>query len=134
MPSIPANTTYRARLTGAIAAVALSAACFSSVPVAAAERKSQPAVEQAGPAAHPKSTTYRRAPQVRGFVQRRGGYSYSSSDTINTTGPGRGLYGSTNSYRFLGVDRQTRSGPFDHGFFYDGGGTAPRGGDSPYIN
>lgn len=134
MPLNPAHTAYRARLAAALAALAIGAACTISVPVAAAERKAQAPVEQAGPAAHPKSTTYRRAPQVRGFVQRRGGYSYSSSDTVNTTGPGRGLYGSTNSYRFLGVDRQTRSGPFDHGFFYDGGGTAPRGGDSPYIN
>jgi hypothetical protein len=130
MPILPVRTLLLRSMATAFAAIA----CCASVPADAAERKTQPPVEQAGPAAHPKSPTYRRAPEVRGFVQRRGGYSYSSSDTVNTTGPGRGLYGSTNSYRFLGADRQTRSGPFDHGFFYDGGGTAPRGGDSPYIN
>jgi hypothetical protein len=31
------------------------------------------------------------------------------------------------------VDRQTRFGPFDHGFFFDSG-IEPRGGDSPYLN
>jgi hypothetical protein len=100
----------------------------------AGRRKVQPATEDVDVGAHRKSATYRRGPQVRGFVQRRGGYSYGSEDTINTTGPGRGLFGSTNAYRNYQVDRQTGAGPFDHGFFFDGGGIAPRGGNSPYIN
>jgi hypothetical protein len=102
--------------------------------VHAASRKAKPVPEQVGAGAHSKSSTYRRGPQVRGFVQRRGGYSYGSDDTINTTGPGRGLFSSTNAYRNYQVDRQTGGGPFDHGFFFDGGGIAPRGGNSPYIN
>jgi hypothetical protein len=113
---------------------AVATLAVASTHAVAADRKPQATVEQAGPAAHPKSTTYRRAPEVRGFIQRRGGYSYSSSDTVNTGGPGRGQFGSTNSYRDPSVDKQTRNGPFDHGFFFSGGGTAPRGGDSPYIN
>jgi hypothetical protein len=38
-----------------------------------------------------------------------------------------------NSYRDPFVDRQTTSGPFDHGFFFDSG-VAPHGGDSPYLH
>jgi hypothetical protein len=82
--------------------------------------------------AHPKSAYY-HGPQVRGFVQRRGGYSYSVADTINTYGDSRSTNGSNNSYRDPFSDRQTRMGPFDHGFFFDSG-IAPRGGDSPYRN
>lgn len=76
---------------------------------------------------------YRGGPRVRGFVQRRGGYSYAPSDTINTYGNSRSNFGSTNSYRDAMTDRQTRFGPFDHGFFFDSG-IAPRGGNSPYPN
>jgi hypothetical protein len=63
----------------------------------------------------------------------RGGYSYAPSDTINTYGDSRTKYGSTNSYRDPMTDRQTRFGPFDHGFFFDSG-IEPRGGNSPYQN
>lgn len=66
-------------------------------------------------------------------AQKRGGYSYSAQDTINTYGDSRVRYGSTNAYRFWGADRQTSSGPFDHGFFFDSG-IAPHGGDSPYLH
>jgi hypothetical protein len=64
---------------------------------------------------------------------RRGGYSYSAEDTINTYGDSRSKYGAATSLRDPMLDRQTLSGPFDHGFFFDSG-VAPRGGDSPYMN
>lgn len=92
---------------------------------------------------HPASAYYRsggarnrvvRGPQVRGFAQRRvGGYSYFKSDTINTYGDSRTTYGGTNVFRDGLQDRQTRFGPFDHGFFFDSG-IGPRGGYSPYHN
>jgi hypothetical protein len=77
--------------------------------------------------------TKRRGPQVRGYTARRGGYSYDPEDTINTYGNSRSVYGSTNSYRNYWIDRQTMSGPFDHGFFFDSG-IEPNGGNSPYMN
>ena len=70
--------------------------------------------------------------QVRGFRQRRGGYSYSANDVANTYGDSRSRYGSVNAYRDPFSDRQTTAGPFDHGWFFDSG-VAPRGGDSPYM-
>lgn len=97
-----------------------------------AEAQSRGAAAEAG-GGHPASGYYRKAPQVRGFVQRRGGYSYSASDVINTYSNNRALYGSTNTYRNPYLDLQTRSGPFDHGFFFDSG-VLPRGGNSPYPN
>lgn len=72
-------------------------------------------------------------PRVKGYTERRGGYSYSQADTINTYGDSRGLYGRANSFRDPNIDRQTNFGPFDHGFFYDSG-TEPRGGNSPYLH
>jgi hypothetical protein len=33
---------------------------------------------------HPRSSDYRRAPQVRGFVQRRGGYSFGLDDATTS--------------------------------------------------
>ncbi len=83
-------------------------------------------------AEHPKSQYYRGKSQVRGYSRRRGGYSYSYSDSINTYGDARGRYGSASSFRDPMMDRQTEFGPFDHGFFFDSG-IAPRGGDSPYL-
>jgi hypothetical protein len=82
---------------------------------------------------HRASSYYRGGPQVRGYIARRGGYSYSAEDAINTYGDSRSLYGGASSYRDPMLDRQTRFGPFDHGFFFDSG-IAPRGGDSPYQN
>lgn len=84
-------------------------------------------------AEHPKSGYYHRQPQVRGYIQRKGGYSFRREDVINTYGDSRVKYGSNNSYRDPFLDRQTRSGPFDHDFFFDSG-IAPRGGDGPYFN
>ncbi|MEO1542518.1 MAG: hypothetical protein AAFR75_00630 [Pseudomonadota bacterium] len=83
--------------------------------------------------AHPSSSYYRGGPQVRGYVQRRGGYSYKKGDTINTYGDSRTKYGSTNTFRDLDSDNQTLAGPFDHGFFFDSG-VSPHGGDAPYMH
>ena len=70
--------------------------------------------------------------KVRGFVARRGGYSYTQADIVNTYGLSRSNYGSVNVYRDPMLDRQTTAGPFDHGFFFDSG-IGPRGGNSPYT-
>ena len=72
-----------------------------------------------------------RRPQVRGFIARRGGYSFDASDTVNTTIGTRSLYGGANVFRDRQLDTQTISGPFDHGFFFNSP-VGPRGGDSPY--
>lgn len=83
--------------------------------------------------AHPKSSYYRGAPQVRGYIAQPGGYSYAYKDAINTYGDARGRYGSANSLRDPGLGRQTPAGPFDHGFFFDSG-IGPHGGQSPYMH
>lgn len=83
--------------------------------------------------AHPAARSYRGGPRVKGYVQRRGGYSYSPEDTINTYGDSRSKFGGASTYRDPMLDRQTNAGPFDHGYFFDSG-VAPRGGDSPYMN
>lgn len=75
---------------------------------------------------------YKPRAQVRGFLARRGGYSYYIEDTTNTYGDARNVYGSAQVFRHWSFDRQTNAGPFDHGFFFDSG-IAPRGGDSPYL-
>lgn len=80
----------------------------------------------------PSSSSERRGkPQVRGVVARRGGYSYSPEDVINTYGDSRSNYGGASNYRDPMLDRQTNFGPFDHGFFFDSG-IGARGGNSPY--
>ena len=68
-------------------------------------------------------------------ADRRGGYSYNASQTINTSGDARGRYGAADSLRDPNLDRQTNFGPFDHGFFYDtGNGPGQHGGNSPYLH
>lgn len=97
---------------------------------AAGERRTrvvEPRIVEQGPqlSEHPKSRVYRRqGPQVRGYVQRRGGYSYSYSDgTID--------YRDTSILRdYQNARRQ--GGPFDSGFFFDSG--INRHNDSPYHN
>lgn len=83
--------------------------------------------------AHPASKSYRSGARVKGYRARRGGYSYSYEDSINTYGDSRSNFGGASSLRDPMLDRQSPAGPFDHGFFFDSG-TAPRGGDSPYMN
>ena len=84
---------------------------------------------------HPKARYYRKrsGTRVYGYTARRGGYSYSYEDTLNTYGSSRTRYGGSLQWRDPQLDRQTTAGPFDHGFFFDSG-IAPRGGDSPYMN
>ncbi len=113
---------------------ALVAAAALSLAAPAADAGSRRAVAKSAEGAeHPQSRAYRGGPRVKGYVARRGGYSYSVPDTINTYGDARSKYGSASSYRDPSLDRQTNAGPFDHGFFFDSG-IGPRGGDSPYMN
>ncbi|MFN3869443.1 MAG: hypothetical protein ACK4MF_10290 [Hyphomicrobiaceae bacterium] len=80
------------------------------------------------------SHSYRRGPQVRGYIARRGGYSYSYAESINTYGDAFARYGAGNSLRDPSMERsQSNAGPFDNGFFFDSGSSA-RGGDAPYMN
>lgn len=96
----------------------------------AGPRRAQPAPEGLE---HPNSAKYHGGPRVKSYVARRGGYSYSQEDTINTYGDSRSKYGGASSLRDPSLDRQTTSGPFDHGFFFDSG-IGLHGGDSPYMN
>jgi hypothetical protein len=75
---------------------------------------------------------HRGGAHVKGSVQKRGGYSYTYEDSINTYGDPR-RYGSTRSFRDPGLDKQSQGGPFDSGFFFDSA-TAPRGGDAPLMH
>lgn len=77
---------------------------------------------------------YRGGAQVKGYSERRGGYSYNYADSVNTYGDNRSLYGGASAYRDPSLDKQTNAGPFDHGFFFDSGVSGPHGGDSPYMN
>lgn len=71
--------------------------------------------------------------KAKGHAVKRGGYSYTADQTINTSGDARGKYGAANSLRDPNIDRQTSFGPFDHGFFYDTGvGPGQHGGESVY--
>jgi hypothetical protein len=79
------------------------------------------------------SAAYRRGPQVRGFVQRRGGYSYAAQDSINTYGDSQSRYSGYSLFRNYDFGRQSGGGPFDSDFFFDSG-ISPRGGNSPYQN
>lgn len=111
--------------------LAVTVVAEMSTPVDAGGSRQPSRIEAGG--GHRASSYYRGAPQMRGFIARRGGYSYSPEDTINTYGDSRTLYGGASAYRNPVLDRQTGFGPFDHGFFFDSG-IAPRGGNSPYQN
>lgn len=75
------------------------------------------------------------ADKSKSDTPRRGGYSYSQADSINTYGDSRGKYGSSSSLRDPQLDRQTNAGPFDHGFFYDSGvGPGQHGNDAPFLH
>ncbi len=76
---------------------------------------------------------YSGGAKVKGYVARRGGYSYNYADSVNTYGDSRSKYGGASVYRDPNLDRQTNAGPFDHGFFFDSG-MGLHGGDSPYMN
>ncbi len=81
-----------------------------------------------------KRGTYGSGPQVKGFSQRKGGYSYNYAESINTYGDSRSKYGGSSVFRDPMLDRQTNAGPFDHGFFFDSGISGTHGGDSPYMH
>jgi hypothetical protein len=125
------STSVMTRTVGIALGLAVAAALAFVTPAEAGGKPSTRSVDNA--AEHPSTGYYRKGPRVRGYVARRGGYSYSIFDTINTYGDSRTQYGSSNTFRDPMIDRQTRFGPFDHGFFFDSG-IAPRGGDSPYLN
>ena len=104
----------------AVAGAAVLGLASNYTTTAQADSKPRTVTQVAPTAEHRSSSVYRRGPQVRGFVQRRGGYSYGASDSINTYGDARTRYGSNSSYRDGTADRQTNNGPFDHGFFTSG--------------
>jgi hypothetical protein len=120
-----------ALLAAALAAIGVFAISASSE---AGGRKGRP-MAAADSVEHPRARYYyrKRGTRVYAYRARRGGYSYAPEDVANTYGLSRTLFGLNNSYRDPWSDRQTSSGPFDHGFFFDSG-IAPRGGDSPYPN
>ncbi len=111
--------------------LAAAATLLTTAPAAAGHKsKVYKSHAHAGSVEHRWSHSYRRGPQVRGFVLRRGGYAYAASDSINTYGDGRAVYGGGNPYFY---NQPTQGGPFDSGFFFDSG-INPRGGNSPYLN
>ena len=65
-----------------------------------------------------------KSQSLRGVVRpspRRGGYSYSVTESIDTR-----------KFTDPTIQAQTRNGPFDSGFFFSSPAN-PRGGDSPYM-
>lgn len=122
----------RSWIASAVVVSALVAAAVE--PADAKERRYRRAAEpDVVLSEHPRASYYRRGPRVRGFVARRGGYSYTYADTVDTYGSARTVYGSVPYYNDPMMSRQTSSGPFDHGFFFDSG-IGPRGGESPYMH
>ncbi len=109
---------------------AAAAALLGSGSAEATHKKKVIKAERAGSVEHRSTHSYRRGPQVRGFLLRRGGYSYAAPDSINTYGDSRAIYGGGNTYFY---NQQSQGGPFDSGFFFDSG-INPRGGNSPYLN
>lgn len=118
-------------------AASTAALLFSVSPGQAADsdRKVERTAEISQTAHRPKHRSSRKKyTRVYGYSQRRvGGYSYDASDVTNTYGQTRSIFGSTNVFRDPMLDRQTRSGPFDHDFFYDSG-IGLRGGNSPMLH
>jgi hypothetical protein len=95
---------------------------------ATAEQVRGTRLADAAEAAAEKSCAYRRKRpplEIDIYAQRRrpGGYSYRVQDITST-------YSRRNPPPYAHV-RQTPSGPFDSGFFFDSG-IAPRAGDAPY--
>jgi hypothetical protein len=123
------TTKLKGSLMIALGALALMAFCGGE-PAQADERKRTLVSDDSGSSV---KSRYRKRTRVYGYTARRGGYSYTPSDVVNTYGLTRNLYGSNNSFRDPFSDRQTVAGPFDHGFFFDSG-IGPRGGDSPYLH
>lgn len=106
--------------------MALGIVCVASAqPAAAGERRTRVVEEGPQLSEHPKSHVYRKhGPQVRGYIKRRGGYSYSYLD-------GAIDYRDTSILRDVQTQRR-QGGPFDSGFFFDSG--ISKINDSPYLN
>ena len=113
------------RKTGLAVALAAGAVCGGLTIDAAQAGEYRTRGVQQGLSEHPKSGTYRRGPQVRGYVARRGGYSYSAADAAID-------YRDTSILRDVQNSRR-QGGPFDSGFFYDSG-INNKLNDSPYLN
>ena len=115
---------HTAILTVALGALAL----FACNGVAHAAGPGTSAVTYADTSGYAKIRYYRkrRPLEVNIYAGRRriGGYSYRASDVVNTYGQ--------SPPPWLDV-RQTPSGPFDSGFFFDSG-IGPHGGNSPYLH
>jgi hypothetical protein len=112
---------YRATLAIATCAIALLA--HTGVTRAAERRMS--ITTYADTSAYAKARNYRKSRplEVTIYGRRRiGGYSYKSTDVVNTYGQ--------SPPPWLDV-RQTPGGPFDSGFFFDSG-MGLHGGNSPY--
>ncbi|HEU0062615.1 MAG TPA: hypothetical protein VFR19_22230 [Hyphomicrobiaceae bacterium] len=125
--------TRYAFLLAAVSALALLAA---GNPGYAAEQGTA-RMETTAASGRPKAHRYhkRRQPlQVDIYARRRpGGYSYGSAEVPSTYFG----FGGRRPPPYAHV-RQTPSGPFDSGFFFDSGvgdiGMGSRGGDSPYLH
>jgi hypothetical protein len=109
-----------------IAAGAITLLAYTGVTHAGESRAS--IVTYADGSGHAKHRYYRRRRplevNIYGPRRRVGGYSYSAADVINTYGSSPPPWADI---------RQTPSGPFDSGFFFDSG-MGPRGGNAPYLH
>jgi hypothetical protein len=97
-------------------------------PLQAQEVRSGAVVTTADAQGAPRAYKRKRAPmQIDIYAPRRriGGYSYRAQDVTSS-------YNTRNPPPYMHV-RQTPSGPFDSGFFFDSG-VGPRAGDAPYPN
>lgn len=118
---------------GFLAALLCSFAFYSATAEAGSRSRWSSAEHGVHPR-HAKTGHYRGGGvKVKGFVQRRGGYSYGYKDTINTYGHGPGRFDYLDPFRDPFSDRQTVAGPFDSGFFFDSP-ARPHGGDAPYMH
>ena len=89
------TTKLKGSLMIALGALALVAFCGGE-PAQAGERKRTLVSDDSGTSV---KSRYRKRTRVYGYTARRGGYSYTPSDVVNTYGLTRNLYGSTNSFR-----------------------------------
>lgn len=96
-------------------------------PLAAQEGRSAQMVTTADAPAKVRAYRKKRPPlEIDIYAQRRrvGGYSYRVPDVTGT-------YNTRNPPPYMHV-RQTPSGPFDSGFFFDSACCGLHGGDAPY--
>jgi hypothetical protein len=118
-------------LAAGVAALVVSAQAGSAAETP--ERRVERSAQMTETSSRKKVAKRYKGTRVYGYSRRVGGYSYDASDVTNTYGQTRTIFGSTNVYRDPMLDRQTRSGPFDHDFFFDSG-IGLRGGNSPMLH